>query len=125
MAETIAVEVVENTVLVEIVNPSADTVDVVESTLVVVEVVTAGPQGIQGPRGVNAGTDLDEFELVAATDGAQSLTLPAASGASHILYINGLAQRRSSYTVSGANVTLPDTLNIRTGDVLVVDYAPT
>lgn len=86
-----------------------------------------GPQGIQGPEGPPGAVTLNGFptdhEYTALIDGAQSFTLenPAFQNG-YKLFVNGLRQSRSAYTVSGITVELPDSLNILTGDLIILEY---
>ena len=77
-----------------------------------------GPAGPTGPSGV-----LQEYAATAIASGAQTATLSPAATANGILYINGVAQPRSSYSVSGVTLTLPAGLAIQIGDVIVFDYS--
>lgn len=86
-----------------------------------------GPQGIQGIQGIPGAVTLNGFptdhEYTALVNGAQSFTLenPAFMGG-YKLYVNGLRQSKSAYTVVGNTVALPDSLNILTNDLIIFEY---
>lgn len=65
---------------------------------------------------------LRSFEHVALEDGETEITLPHVPLYGYALYINGLAQRQSAYTVVGALVTIPADMHVIQGDVLTIDY---
>lgn len=87
----------------------------------------AGPQGDVGPEGppgtatfVGISTD---FEYTATVDGIQSFTIPNTPlQTGYKLFINGLRQSKSSYTVTTDVVELPDSLNILTNDFIIFEY---
>jgi hypothetical protein len=86
-----------------------------------------GPQGIQGPEGPPGSVTLEGFptdhEYVAIADGAQEFTTENPVFAQgYKLFVNGLRQSRSAYTVSGTTVELPDSLNILTNDLIIFEY---
>ncbi len=62
-------------------------------------------------------------EWLATQPGVQEITLTAAAKSTgHRLFINGLRQPISGYSVAGASLTLPSALSIEVGDVVVLDY---
>jgi hypothetical protein len=66
---------------------------------------------------------LREIEQIALADGAMTLTLPTVPVQGGTLYINGLEQRRSQYSRSGAVVTVAADMNILTGDIVTYVYS--
>ena len=86
-----------------------------------INVALSGTQGLTGPPGVN----LLVFEQVALVDGAQTITLPSIPSGWCALCINGLRQSVSAYSVTGAVLTLPASLNVLTGDLISFDFTPT
>ena len=63
---------------------------------------------------------VDEF--VAAQDGATTRNYGAAPSPKATLFINGLRQAGSAFTVSGMSATFPDTLEIKTGDLITFNH---
>lgn len=86
-----------------------------------------GPQGIEGPPGPPGSVSLEGFptdhEYTALVNGVQSFTLenPAFPNGFK-LFVNGLRQSASAYSVSGSTVELPDSLNILTNDLIIFEY---
>ena len=84
-----------------------------------------GPQGIQGISGIS-GAVLNTpvfFDYLANFDGACSIVLPDIPLLfGYILYINGLQQRQSAYSVATNVVAVPSSLNVITGDSLTFEY---
>lgn len=100
--------------------PQTESLKIVPTTpALAIELATVlqGPQGMSGP-------DIDFFELefVAIIDGAQSCTCVQTPSPSTRVWINGLRQSSSSFTLSGINVLFPESLNIRIGDLIQVEY---
>ena len=90
-----------------------------------------GPQGNTGPQGApgvagSSGAVLNTpkfFDYVAIFDGACSIVLPDIPLLiGYILYINGLQQRQSAYSVATNVVAVPSSLNVITGDSLTFEY---
>lgn len=63
---------------------------------------------------------VDEF--IAAEDGALTRNYAAAPSPKATLFINGLRQAGSAFTVSGMSATFPDALQITTGDLVTFNY---
>jgi hypothetical protein len=61
----------------------------------------------------------------AGEDGATTITTAHPIAAVIGLYINGLKQSNSAFSTSGQTVTVPDTLNVMSGDLLEVAYMAT
>ena len=82
-----------------------------------------GPQGVAGPagpRGLPGASSVPAELLVSAIGGAQVIVLPSNLVAVSGLFINGLRQGLSNYTLSGTNLTLPsDTVS---GDAVSILY---
>jgi hypothetical protein len=73
-----------------------------------------------GPAGA-----LVTFDALAQTDGGQTFTLSSPySGGWSGLYVNGLRQSVSQYSVAGSTLSLPADLNVMTGDHISFDYYP-
>lgn len=84
----------------------------------------AGPQGDAGPAGtITFSGIMDEFEYTSAISGQQNFTVPNTPlPKGYRLFINGLRQSKSLYNLSGAVVTLPDSLGIQVGDLVTFEY---
>lgn len=63
--------------------------------------------------------------IVASSNGAQVVSLTNPVGKIIGVFINGIKQRDSAYTVSGSSVILPADLSIFTGDEIEVEYSST
>lgn len=79
--------------------------------------VFAGATGPTGPPYTP-----NEFAVVVSAGGLQVLTLPTPALVGGTLFINGLAQRKESYVVSGTALSLPADLNLISGDLITFVY---
>jgi hypothetical protein len=79
--------------------------------------VFAGATGPPGPSYTPS-----EFSLVTSTNGLQVLTLPTPALSGGTLFINGLAQRKESYALSGTALSLPADLCLLEGDLITFVY---
>ena len=61
-------------------------------------------------------------EYTATVNGAQTRTVATPLPSSAMLYINGLAQSATAFSVSGTTATYPATLNIQVGDLVTLVY---
>jgi len=76
---------------------------------------------MRGPQGASGGlSNVDEF--VATVGGTQTRTYETAPSASTMVFINGLRQSGSSFSITNTSITLPSTLNIEIGDLIQVEY---
>lgn len=78
-----------------------------------------GPPGPPGPPGL---LGILYYEYQVSTNGEQVISLSAVISRVVSLFINGLPQRRSEYSFSGPQVTLPNTLNVVSGDWVEILY---
>lgn len=65
---------------------------------------------------------LIEVEFTIATDGGTTHTLSDSGISNTMLFINGLLQSKSAYTVTGVTLVLPPSLNLFTGDAITFVY---
>lgn len=80
-----------------------------------------GDPGPPGPPG--AGAQTHEIFEVATQDGAMTIALPNINAAAGLdVYINGVKQARSAFTVTNTLLTLPADLLIMTGDGISAVY---
>jgi hypothetical protein len=99
------------------------------SNPIVVVSAPQGPPGVQGQAGAtgNSGAvPILQQQLIATADGEQIITIISPTPLIPLLwtdvYINGLLQPRSSYTITNFTVDLPLTLNIMTNDVIDINF---
>jgi hypothetical protein len=91
-------------------------------------IFTVPPTTTVSLAGSNIGTNPSssntwiEQELIATSDGVQVIQLDFEVGGQYFLYINGLKQSKSAYSVSGLSLLLPSTLQIESGDTICFDY---
>lgn len=91
----------------------------------IVENAPITPVGVTAsspPSTSSVNETLDEFEVVITQDGPQIITLSDVPVAGYILFINGLRQSKSAYSVSGNTLILPGSLQIFAGDVIAFLY---
>ena len=110
IGESVLVEPISN---VAIITESDD----VESLVVYTSEVTL-ISNEQGPRGLSgtASITMTEVFYLAVAPGSQTIILSGPPGNFMMLFINGLGQSRTEYTISGNSLLLPPTLNIMAGD---------
>lgn len=79
-----------------------------------------GPQGNPGPPGNGSTAEQTEAALIHGTQTMTLAFLPVAGTIS--LYINGLRQFASSFSVVNNIITMPADLNINAGDFVTIEY---
>jgi hypothetical protein len=62
------------------------------------------------------------FETTLTSDGPQTFTLNSNPGSVYTLFINGLRQSKTAYTISETTLSLPLSLNLFAGDVISLEY---
>ena len=105
---------VDLTTFINVVIPAAELVEVIL------------PPGVVYPPGSGGSYyNYSEVEVVAAIDGATTISLPALPVPISIFsfYINGLRQNNSEATLAGLIVDLPVGLSIVTGDNINLIYS--
>lgn len=80
------------------------------------------PLVVPSPAPSTGTMSLIQFEQVLSTDGAQTLSVGETIGSSSMLFINGFLQSKTSYDVSGASLVLPSSLDVYTGDLIILVY---
>lgn len=79
-----------------------------------------GAQGIQGASGSGASATT-QLLFIAIVDGNASFPLPNINASVGVdLYINGIMQSRASFNATSTLLSIPEQLNVITGDVLSV-----
>ena len=97
--------------------PASVETDPAQIAEIVLAPIFVGPQGDPGaPYGPT------EVNVVAASDGAQTISLPVAARAGGTLFINGIAQRSDTYAVAPTTLFVPSSLNVLAGDLLTFIY---
>lgn len=81
----------------------------------------SGAAGPPGPAGQSF-ISVNEVEVTAPVSGQQDVALPSNPSDVQFLFINGLAQLKTAYTVAGTTLTLPASLNVVAGDVIRFAY---
>jgi hypothetical protein len=72
--------------------------------------------------GIPSGASFNVDEFVAQSAGAITRVYAFAPSASTKVFINGLRQSSSGFTVTGNEVELPDSLSIEAGDLIQIEY---
>jgi hypothetical protein len=97
--------------------PASVDTDLAQLAEIALAPVFIGPQGAPGAPYVPT-----EVNVVAMSDGGQTITLPVAARAGGTLFINGVAQRNDTYAVAATLLSIPPTLDVLTGDLLTFVY---
>ena len=79
--------------------------------------VFAGATGSTGPPYTP-----NEFSVVTSVNGFQVLTLASPALVGGTLFINGLAQRKDAYVISGTALAFPAELCLVSGDLITFVY---
>lgn len=126
--EQVIVELDESEIVIE----DQSCIEVVEETIVTgVEIIevsepgpagATGPTGPQGPPGEPGGTSAFEEKQVESIVLTEYVLAHAPTGASLRVTVNGLLQHSSSYSLSGATVTLLSDLSLMPDDRLGFAY---
>jgi hypothetical protein len=87
-------------------------------------VIVAEPSVINIIYSGSGNSAIQEKVIPITTDGAQTVTLTPAINASLgvNLFINGVRQPRTEFTVTNTLLTLPSTLLLMVGDVVTLEY---
>lgn len=85
-------------------------------------VTIVGSPGPAGPPGASGGASYLIDEYTATSSGQQQRNYPQNCAAGTNVFINGLKQTPSSFTVSGNSITLPSELSIQVGDLIVIEH---
>jgi hypothetical protein len=76
----------------------------------IVQIVDVGPQGAQGPAGTPGGgssVNIVTYEFTSTTEAAQTIPMVDTVLAGLSLFINGLFQSPSGYTISSNSLEIP------------------
>lgn len=116
--EQLSIEVIEETTLTVIEETGVELLEVSEPG----PSGAIGPTGAQGPPGEPGGTSAFEETEVGNIVLTEYVLAHAPTGESLRVLVNGLVQHSSSYSLSGASVSLLSDLSLTPGDRLMFAY---